>query len=219
MTRACDLEHMPELPEQFFQRQDESPDETFYEQPRFVTHIDDATINSLTAYYQAVVPTGARILDLMSSWISHLPADTSYRRVAGLGMNAEELAANPVLQEWHVQNLNQQPRLPWENDSFDAALIAVSVQYLTRPFEVFTEIQRVLAPGGQCIVAMSHRLFPTKAIQAFRALSPNDRCRLVASYMDHAGFGQIEALDRSPADADPLWIVTGRKAETANPQR
>ncbi|MEM1435491.1 MAG: methyltransferase domain-containing protein [Pseudomonadota bacterium] len=206
---------MPELPDQFFQRQDESPDEAFYEQARLVTHIDDATISSLTAFYEAVIPVDTRILDLMSSWISHLPAGASYRRIAGLGMNAEELKANPALQEWRVQNLNEQPALPWDDTAFDAVLIAVSVQYLTRPFEVFAEIARVLEPGGQCIVAMSHRLFPTKAIQAFRMLSPNDRCRLVASYMDHAGLDGIEALDQSPADADPLWIVRGRKPEAA----
>lgn len=202
---------MPGLPEQFFERQDESPDELFYEQPRLVTHIDDATIRKLSDFYRESIPEGARVLDLMSSWISHLPADQAYRRVAGLGMNAEELTANPALDEWRVQNLNEQPTLPWEDNSFDAVLIAVSVQYLTRPFDVFQEIQRVLSPEGTCIVAMSHRLFPTKAIQAFRVLSAEDRCRLVAGYMDYAELKSIEALDRSPAGADPLWIVRGRK--------
>lgn len=203
---------MPAISEQFFQRQDESPDENFYAQARLVTHIDDATIHSLTDFYAEVIPEDARILDLMSSWISHLPTVRNYPRIAGLGMNTDELAANPALTERRVQNLNEQPVLPWEAGCFDAVLIAVSVQYLTQPFEVFTEIQRVLAPGGRCIVAMSHRLFPTKAIQAFRVLSAADRCRLVASYMEHAMLERVEVLDRSPADADPLWIVTSQKA-------
>lgn len=201
------------LPDQFFARQDESADENFYEAPRFTTHIDDATITALTQYYREVLLPGQRLLDLMSSWISHLPAEVRYGHVAGLGMNAAELAANERLDEFQVQNLNDNPALPWDDASFDAVLIAVSVQYLIRPFEVFAEIGRVLAPDGRCIVAMSHRLFPTKAIYAFHVMSAADRCRLVGAYMIRSGrFGNIESLDRSPANADPLWIVTGRAA-------
>jgi SAM-dependent methyltransferase len=199
----------PRLPERLFQRQDESDDARFYAQPRFTTHIDDATIAELTRYYRQVLAPSQRVLDLMSSWISHLPDDVCYRSVAGLGMNAEELAANPRLDRRLVQDLNVTPMLPFEDASFDAVLIAVSVQYLTRPLEVFAEIGRVLAPGGRCIVAMSHRLFPTKAIYAFHVLSADERCRLVGTYLADTGvFGDIEVVDRSPPQADPLWIVT-----------
>jgi len=103
--------------------------------------------------------------------------------------------------------LNITPTLPFADNSFDAVLIAVSIQYLVKPVEVMTEINRCLTTGGQCIVAMSHRLFPTKAIHAFHILSPADRCRLVATYMEKGGLTEIEALDHSPHTGDPLWIV------------
>lgn len=206
---------MSDFPERFFERQDETDDALFYREPRFVTHIDDATIDALTAFYRDFLPEGARVLDLMSSWVSHLPA-TEYARVAGLGLNAEELAGNRRLTDHVVHDLNAEPRLPYEDGAFDRAVIAVSVQYLVRPVEVFTDLARVLAPGGAVAVAMSHRCFPTKAILAFRAMPPNDRVRLVGTYLARAGFVDIAALDRSPAGADPLWIVTGEAAESAS---
>lgn len=199
------------LPEQFFVRQDESADENFYREPRFTTHIDDATIVALTQYYRETFDPADRILDLMSSWISHLPGEIRYRHVAGLGMNEAELSANERLDAYAVQNLNTEPALPYPDGSFEAVTIAVSIQYLVRPFEVFAEIGRVLTPGGRCVVAMSHRLFPTKAIYAFQAMPAADRCRLVSAYLQKSGrFSDVATLDRSPPNADPLWIVTGR---------
>ncbi len=206
----------PGLPESFFRRQDESDDALFYAAPRLVTHIDDATIDALTRYYRETLAPGQRILDLMSSWISHLPEDVAYGHVAGLGMNAEELRANPRLDDARVQDLNRRPTLPFGDAAFDAVLIAVSVQYLTRPFEVFAEIGRVLAPGGLCIVSMSHRLFPTKAIYAFHVLSARERCEVVSAYLSQgAGIDDIAVVDRSPPAADPLWIVQGRRSGSA----
>ncbi len=161
-----------ELPAQFFSREDETPDEHFYQEPRFTTHIDDATILEITKYYREVLSPSDRLLDLMSSWVSHLPMETGYRQISGLGMNNEELARNPRLDDFIVHNLNTDPRLPYADDSYDAVMIIVSIQYLIKPLEVFSEIARVLTPGGKCIVAMSHRLFPTKAIYAFHALAP-----------------------------------------------
>ncbi len=200
-----------ELPEQMFVRQDETADELFYAQPRLVTHIDDATIDAITAYYSEVIPEGSRVLDLMSSWISHLPPDATYEHVAGLGMNQHELAQNPRLDDRLVHNLNSSPQTPYPDNNFDAVLIAVSVQYLTRPLEVFHDVARILKPGGQCLVAMSHRLFPSKAIYAFHVLAPDDRCRLVGSYLATTeAFEEVFVVDRSPPDADPLWIVHGK---------
>ncbi len=202
----------PRVPGYYFSRQDEAPDEHFYAFPRMEKHIDDATIDAITDYYRQHLAPQANILDLMSSWISHLPPELKYPQVTGLGMNAEELGANPALSEYVVQNLNDNPVTSFKDNSFDAVLIVVSIQYLTRPFEVFKDIARILSPGGQCIVSMSHRLFPTKAIYAFQTLSPADRCRLVMTYMHETGdFKHIETVDQSPANADPLWIVHGRK--------
>ena len=206
------------FPAAFFERADETADAGFYQLARLVTHVDAATIAALTEFYREALPEGADILDLMSSWVSHLPEEASYRRVVGLGMNAEELAANPRLTESVVHDLNRDPELPFEDASLDAVVNAVSVQYLVRPLEVFASIRRVLRPGGVSIVAMSHRCFPTKAIRVFHQLGGADRLQLVGHYHELAGgFEAIERLDRSPAGADPLWLVVARRSTGAAP--
>ncbi len=202
------------LPAHLFARVDESDDGLFYRSPRLVQHIDDTTIAALTQYYANTIRPNSRVLDLMSSWVSHLPADLVLLRVAGLGMNADELAANPRLDERVVQNLNVDPDLPFADEAFDFVTIAVSVQYLVNPVAVFTDVARVLAPAGRLIVAMSHRCFPTKAIRAFHVLPASERARLVASYFELAGgFDAPQLVDRSPAIGDPLWIVTAVRSE------
>lgn len=205
-----------DLPPHLFDRVDPSPDGHFYAAPRFVTHIDDETIAALRDFYGEVLaewtPEGA-LLDLMSSWVSHLPPSLRLERVAGLGMNAAELEANPRLDEHRVVDLNATPALPWDDASFDAVVNAVSIQYLTRPVEVYAEVARVLRPGGISIVAMSHRCFPTKAIRAFQQLPPDGRVRFVAEIHARAGgFEPAAFVDRSPDGADPLWLVVARKA-------
>lgn len=201
------------FPDGFFARVDEQPDADFYSAPRFVTHIDAATIDALRDAYADLLPEGARVLDLMSSWVSHLP-ESPFEHVSGLGMNADELAANPQLDDWVVHDLNQDPELPYADASFDAVVNAVSIQYLTRPVEVFAAIARVLRPGGLALVATSHRLFPTKAIRAWQVLPPDERMRLIAQYFERAqGFESAFLLDRSPDGADPLWLVCAQRAE------
>jgi SAM-dependent methyltransferase len=205
-----------DFPPGFFARLDESPDAAFYAAPRFVVHIDEATIAALTRWYGEVLAPGSDVLDLMSSWVSHLPEAGALPlgRVVGLGMNAEELAANSRLTGWDVVDLNAAPRLPYADASFDAVLCAVSIQYLTRPLEVFAEAARVLRPGGRVAVATSHRCFPTKAIRAWQVLPPRDRLAAIARYFERAGgFTEPELVDRSPGGgADPLWIVTALRS-------
>lgn len=198
------------LPAHWFERVDNSDDAQFYGQPRLVAHIDDATIEQLTSYYKSFIPSGADVLDLMSSWISHLPDDLLLGRVSGLGMNAEELTQNERLSDWCVHNLNTQPDLPYAEASFDRVVLAVSIQYLIQPIAVMASAKQVLRPGGQICIAMSHRLFPTKAIAAFQRLAPEDRIRLVMAYLTTAGFVEVEFINRSPPNADPLWLVVGR---------
>ncbi len=205
-----------ELPAHWFARADDSPDEAFYAQPRLVAHIDDATMNALTVFYREFIDADSSVLDLMSSWISHLPPELSLARVAGLGMNAEELARNERLTDWCVHNLNTTPALPYDEASFDRALLAVSVQYLVRPLEVFASVRRCLTEGGRLCIAMSHRLFPTKAIAAFQHMKPEDRIRLVMFYLEHSGFAGIEFIDRSPQGADPLWLVVANAGAGAD---
>ncbi len=207
-------EASPEIPPAFLERLDPAPDEFFYAEPRFVAHIDPETIAALTDAYAELLPAGGRVLDLMSSWISHLPETVAYASVTGLGMNEPELAANPRLDTRVVHDLNADPALPFPSASFDAAVNAVSIQYLTRPVEVFREVGRVLAPGGVHIVATSHRMFPTKAIRAWHMLAPEERLALIARYFaDSGAFEPAEMLDRSPAGADPLWLVMAKRRE------
>lgn len=196
------------FPPDFFRRMDESPDTDFYREPRFVTHIDDATIAALTDVYRELIPHNSRVLDLMSSWISHLPPDVPYDRVTGLGLNRQELERNPRLTDFVIHDLNATPELPFPDESLDAVVNAVSIQYLTSPVEVFASIRRVLKPGGIHIVATSHRLFPTKAVAVWQSIEPEERLRLIGAYFQFArGWDEPRYLNRSPANADPLWIV------------
>ena len=195
-----------------FAKADPSPDGTFYAQPRFVAHIDDGAIAHITSLYRQMLPAGGALLDLQSSWISHLPADIDYDSVVGHGMNAAELAGNRRLSRWFVQDLNTNPVLPLPDASFDAACDCVSVQYLQRPVAVFTEVARVLRLGAPFVVSFSNRCFPTKAVAIWRALDGADQQRLVAAYMAEAGFGTIEGKSFTPAAGDPVWVVIGKKA-------
>lgn len=203
---------LPELPPEAFAKQDESPDALFYAQPRFVTHIDDSAIEAVTDLYRTLLPPGGRILDLMSSWVSHLPAEVAYAAVVGHGLNDSELAANPRLTQRFVQDLNADPVLPLETAGFDAALICVGVQYLQDPVAVLREAARVLVPGAPMIITFSNRCFPTKAVAIWRALGGNDQARLIDLYLRHAGFSVAEAHAVLPEGdyADPLWTVIGR---------
>ena len=193
-----------------FRRVDESDDARFYVDPRLVAHIDDDAIAALTAHYRTALSPGGRVLDLMSSWISHWPDDLLPSRAAGLGMNAEELRHNPALDDWVVHDLNRDPTLPYADASFDAVTIAVSVQYLTRPLDVFADIARVLSPGGVCVVSFSNRCFPTKAVALWQGLNDDGHVRQVGSYFHYTGvYDRIEAYDLSPAkgQSDPLYVV------------
>ena len=206
-----DEELFPELPPGAFAKQDTGDDLEFYAPPRLVTHIDDGATAALTDFYRLMLPIGGRILDLMSSWVSHLPADGVYAEVVGQGMNADELAANPRLDRWFVQNLNHNPVLPLDDQDFDAAVCCVGVQYLQRPAQVFTEVRRVLAPGAPFIVSFSNRCFPMKAVAIWRALDTSGHAALVKLYLERAGFNDVRVdLLADGRSSDPLVAVTGR---------
>ena len=198
---------------QFFERADTSPDENFYAVPRFVNHIDEKTIGAITSFYEDHLVPESAFVDLMSSWVSHLPISIKLKEVVGLGLNSDELKANNRLDRYLVHNLNRSPEIPLASAAFDTVAIVVSVQYLVRPYEVFQSVYRLLKPGGQCIVIMSSRMFPTKAIYAFQILTRFEKIALVQDYMEKGNFSKTEFIDRSPSGANPLWIVRGEKAQ------
>jgi SAM-dependent methyltransferase len=210
------------LPEDAFRRQDEGPDETFYREPRFVAHLDQAAIATVTDLYRRFFPPGGAILDLMSSWVSHLPPEVEYARVAGIGMNAAELAENPFLDEFHVQNLNREPRLPFGDATFDGVAICVSIQYLVRPVEVLREVARVLRARAPLVITYSNRCFATKAIACWHLLDESGHLRLIGSYLAEAGnwcdiacCSPDRNCHRHPS-GDPLYAVTARRAATGD---
>lgn len=208
-----------------FARMDPRDDAQFYAAPRRVQHLDAACRARITGLYARFLEPGARVLDLMSSWVSHLPDEIAALHVTGLGMNAEELAANPRLAEYVVQDLNRDTALPFPTAGFDAVVCTASVEYLVRPLAVFQELARVLKPGGVCIMTFSERWFPPKAIELWGDLHPFERMGLVLQYFQRAGgftalgTESLRGLPRPEDDpyagqlleSDPVYAVWGRR--------
>ena len=203
---------------------DDTNDLDFYDSPRLVTHVDEGFIDRLSGLYRERLKPNSRVLDLMSSWVSHLPDDVEFAHVEGHGMNAEELAKNPRLDHYFLQNLNQNPKLPLDDADFDAVLITVSIQYLQYPEAVLSEIYRVLKPNGIVIISFSNRMFYQKAIAAWRDGTDTDRVNLVRQYFQSVdGFTQPEVIVHQPsvpgilqmlglAGGDPFYALVASKS-------
>ena len=206
------MEEPPFRPE-FFARLDEEPDETFYTMPRKVVHIDEPAIAAIKQGLPEVLTPNGVVLDLLSSWRSHWPEGFPKQRLVGLGLNAEEMADNPDLDEYVVHDVNITPQLPFEADTFDAVVLTVSIQYITQPIAVFQEVGRILRPGGAFVVIFSNRMFPTKAVAIWRMLDDQKHVDLVAGYFHYAGnFVGVEAHNWSPSGyTDPVYVVLARK--------
>jgi SAM-dependent methyltransferase len=199
-----------------FRRFDEDVDSAFYSFPRRVVHIDDGAIAALTRLYVALVPSGGRVLDLMGSWRSHLPASFGGTAI-GLGLNAVEMAENPQLAAAVVHDLNREPGLPFAAAAFDAVMCAVSVQYLTRPLDVFREVRRVLRPGAPFVVSFSNRCFPDKAVALWRVTDDQQHAEVVTAYFADSAeagraWGAVETFEHMPQRGDPLYAVWARRA-------
>ena len=205
MTESVHDEHG--FPTGFFRRSDPSPDTQFYAFDRLVTHIDDRAIAAVGSLYHHLGLTG-RVLDLMSSWISHFRTPPEHLTV--LGMNPNELAANEAAAERVVHDLNVDPSLPFADGSFDAAVCCVSVDYLVRPIDVFREVHRVLVPGGLFVCTFSNRCFPTKAINGWLRSDDDGRVAIVGEYFRRSGgWAEPEAALCTPpyTPGDPLYAV------------
>ena len=239
-----------------FKREDESPDTDFYTSPRFVTHIDDNAIELLRDYYARNLPRSGRILDFCSSWISHFPKeledlavrskqstkidpdgpesshpgseDDTKLEVIGLGINARELAANPILKSSILQDLNTDPEVPSIVGSLDASTCVVSIDYLTKPVKVLHSVLEHTKPGGNVYLVVSNRCFPTKAVGRWLRVGEEEKLQMVGDYLWWAGWREIEicTLNNGKTEigapsgimdwfgagrTDPLWVVRGTK--------
>jgi SAM-dependent methyltransferase len=196
-----------------FSRQDEADDAVFYENPRMVDHIDSRATGIVEALHRSLLKPGWSVLDMMSSLRSHLPSEVRPRDVVGLGMNGNELEANPALTDRVVHDLNRDPALPFGDGRFDAVLCSLSVEYLTKPFDVFADAARVLKPGGLFVCTFSNRWFPGKAIRLWPELHEFERLGLVAEYFHESGmFDGVETFSERgwPRPGDPRDRYFGR---------
>lgn len=212
--RRADLAALDALAEPY--ARSDGDDAGFYARERLVDHLDTQALDCWRAFTGRFVVDGAAVLDLMASHDSHLPAEARPVSVAGLGMNAAELAANPALVERVVHDLNAEARLPWDDARFDVVLCALSIEYLTRPEAVLREARRVLKPGGACLVTFSERWFPPKAVLPWPTLTPGQRLAWVLRHLARAGFAnlQTESLRGLPRPADDKYI---RQTALADP--
>lgn len=199
-----------------FERQDESDDSIFYDSPRLVYHIDEYAVKALTEYYARTFKDGDDILDICSSWVSHYPDTSSWKggNVVGLGMNDYELSQNKQLSSYVVRDLNNEPTFPFEDNAFDKVTCVVSVDYLNQPKQIFDEIARVLRPGGECIISMSNRCFPTKAFRIWLQTNDLEHIFIVGSFFHYSGQfepASCEDISPYPGKSDPMYIVKAVK--------
>ena len=199
------------FPPGFFDRFDDQPDGEFYAPLRLVAHIDDGAIEAVGGLYERLGLRGD-VLDLMSSWVSHFR--TAPASLTVLGMNATELARNPMATAAVVHDLNVEPRLPFDDGSFDAVTCCVSVDYLVRPVEVFADVARVLRPDGRFVVTFSNRCFPTKAIRGWLATDDGGRLAIVRAYFEQAAAFATPSVEHcNPGvPGDPLYAVWAVRA-------
>jgi SAM-dependent methyltransferase len=217
-----------------FLRKDESPDAGFYQRARMTSHLDRTALDTVEAMIATLaVENAPAVLDLMASWDSHLPDSLEPAQVIGLGLNEEELKANPALDRYVVQDLNSDPVLPFDGDCFDLAINVVSVEYLTQPVRVFEEVRRVLRPGGLFLVAFSNRWFPPKVVRVWEEAKEEERIGLVEEYFRRTGgFDESEyfismGLPRPEDDryfhlgvpSDPVFAVFAEKSGGPNGSR
>lgn len=211
-------------PEQFV-RDDDRPDPLFYRKARLINHLDSLALATVEELYVKLIPKGARILDLMASHDSHLRDEIQPSEVVGLGLNQEELDANPVLTQRVIHDLNAEPSLPFGDHEFEVVINTVSIDYVVHPVDIFKEVHRVLKLEGLFIIVFSNRMFPPKAVYIWKTLTENQRVDLVRAYFRLAGGFSIEGSMESkgkprPKDdkyysygipSDPIYAIWAKK--------
>lgn len=203
-----------------YQRPDDEDDSWFYKAPRLVGHIDSRASSLLQGIYALFLNKKGRVLDLMSSVQSHLPQDLQLE-TTGLGLNQVELKKNPALSRHVVHDLNRAVLLPFGNNSYDAVVCSLSIEYLINPREIINEISRVLVPGGLVLISFSNRWFPPKVTRLWLELHDFERLGLVLDYILESGhFSDLRTFsarnwprppdDRHSAElatSDPVFVV------------
>jgi len=213
-------ENPPFKAEDFF-RADGNDDGIFYRVPRLVYHIDEPAVASLTQYYRQTIPKKSDVLDICSSWVSHYPLEfpDTMGKICATGMNPLELQFNDQLTGgFKATDLNQNPMLPYEDNSFDVVTCVVSIDYLIEPIKVLKEVHRVLRPGGQVIISQSNRCFPSKAIAMWLKMNDRQHLELINGYLQYAGGFEerreafdITATVPDGSYRDPMFIVRAIK--------
>ncbi len=208
-----------------YERQDEGKDSVFYKNPRFVSHMDEAALDIVRQVYAKFIYDGAKVLDLMSSWETHLPKGVTPKEVIGIGMNEKELSSNRFLTEYRVHDLNETQSIPFAKESFDIVICSASIEYLTHPDVVFNEVARVLRPEGAFVVTFTNRWFPTKSVRIWEELHDFEKMGLALEHFRGTGhFSNLQTysvrgLSRPKNDkyygqyafADPVYAVWGKK--------
>ena len=201
-------------------KSDFSDDEIFYQQPRFVHHLSDSFRTRLTNLYSEYLLKHYIILDLMSSWVSHLPPNIRYKKVIGHGMNEAELSSNERLDRFFVQNLNKKQNMPIEDSSVDVGLIVAGWQYLQYPEKVSLELSRVIKSDSLLIISFTNRAFWTKAPNIWTYSSEEKRIEYVTSVLTSNGWRIEKILNEKTQDkklfgfysseSDPFFSVIAR---------
>ena len=197
-----------------------SDDEIFYQQPRFVHHLSDSFRTRLTTLYSEYLLNHHIILDLMSSWVSHLPTNIRYKKVIGHGMNQAELSSNERLDSFFVQNLNKKQNMPIEDSSIDVGLIVAGWQYLQYPEKVSLELSRIIKSDSLLIISFTNRAFWTKAPNIWTYSSEEKRIEYVTSVLTANGWRIEKVLNEKTQDkklfgfysseSDPFFSVIAR---------
>ncbi len=208
------------------EKNDIADDEIFYDQPRYVHHLSDSFRIRLSKLYSEYLLNHHVILDLMSSWVSHLPSNIRYKKVIGHGMNKAELGSNKRLDSFWVQNLNKVQTLPFEDSSIDVGLIVAGWQYLQYPEKVSLELSRIIKSNSLLIISFTNRAFWSKSPNIWTYSTEEKRIEYVKSVLISNGWRIEKSLNEKTqdkrlfgfysADSDPFFSVIARNNKSNN---
>ena len=175
-------------------KEDHDDDSLFYSQPRFAYHLDEAFRSRLSKLYSDYILDDSVVLDLMSSWVSHLPNNKKYKQVIGHGMNQAELERNKQLDSFWIQNLNLNQKLPFDDSTIDVCLMAAAWQYLQYPEDIAAELRRIIKRNGLLIVSFSNRAFWSKTPLIWRDGSDSQHINYIKAILTSEGWSKFTVV-------------------------